>query len=516
MGAPRSTSLFHTAPRNGDTIDCLTPDEAFAYVAGSAIAPRAIEVQAHLDECEICRIVVGEAARARTEWKAAVENRAPNSRRRTLSPGELIADRYQVVRFVACGGMGEVYEAVDTTRNEVVALKTLVLTALDDTRAIARLRREVKLARSVEHPNVCRILEFGEHRPPTTGEAIPFLTMDFLRGETLADRIARERRLPETEVARLLEQILAGVAAVHAAGIVHRDIKPQNILILQGPPERAVVMDFGLARALRLTRSAITGSLVVGTADYMAPEQIQGHPANPRFDVYALGVVIFEMLTGRKPFIGDTIQVGRARLAGTLPPRPSEVLPELGPKWDELVSRCLAPKPEQRFARVQDIASKLRQVFGTSRWSTRRARWGSDALAALAAIAVLVAVVYLKRTFQSQAPSAPSAQASMPSSMTAIPPVAASVAATVSPAPSSVPSDLGSSAPTAASVGIVAPLDSAAVKPAVKNSGRLGLRADKADPDPVPASEVTGRSETEPPQPRAPAPRPHDPFDQRK
>ncbi len=504
MGAPRSNRLRSPASTQRSTIDCLTADEAFAYVAGSAIAPRAIEVQAHLDECEMCRIVVGEAARARTESKAAAENRAPNSRRRTLSPGELIADRYQVIRFVACGGMGEVYEALDTTRDEVVALKTLVLTALDDTRAIARLRREVKLARSVKHPNVCRILEFGEHRPPTTGESIPFLTMEFLRGETLAERIAREGRLPSAAAAYVLEQILAGVGAVHAAGIVHRDIKPQNILILQGSPERVVVMDFGLARALRLTRSAITGSLVVGTADYMAPEQVQGVPANPRFDVYALGVVIFEMLTGRKPFIGDTIEDARARLAGQAAPRPSEVLPELGPTWDDIAAGCLAYQPERRFAGVDEIAAKLReQVLGTPS-AKRHTRWATDALAVAGAIALLGSALYLKQAFRKHGlpnlgDSSPATTDPSPVELTrgptdrmppttplAFPPTATPLGSP-SPAPQTPNASTTTEDPASSSqppTAVAAALDSA-IKPSAKPPRRARPRAEQVDSPPA-------------------------------
>src|SRR4051794_30481639 len=161
-------------------------------------------VQAHLDTCAACRIAVGEAARALADSGSGPAT--PRGRPLTLAVGDVIADRYEILRFVDRGGMGEVYEARDTTLNEVVALKTLVSTALDDARAMARLRSEVRLARQVTHPNVCRILEFGNYKPPQgrREESIPFLTMEFLRCETLDRRLARQGRLSCDEVALVL------------------------------------------------------------------------------------------------------------------------------------------------------------------------------------------------------------------------------------------------------------------------------------------------------------------------
>src|SRR4051794_33270688 len=163
-------------------------------------------VQAHLDTCAACRIAVGEAARALADSGSGPVT--PRGRPLTLAVGEVIANRYEILRFVDRGGMGEVYEARDTTLNEVVALKTLVSTALDDSRATARLRIEVRLARQVTHPNVCRILEFGHYRPRNgREESVPFLTMEFLRGETLDRRLAREGRLSSDDATIILEQV---------------------------------------------------------------------------------------------------------------------------------------------------------------------------------------------------------------------------------------------------------------------------------------------------------------------
>ena len=342
--------------------ECLTDDEVLTYAAGSM--PRDLDepIRGHLYTCAACGVLVAEAARSLTTQPSSTDTApTPLERRRpgptTLSVGEVLLGRYRVVRFLARGGMGEVYEAHDAVLDETVALKTLLCTALDNPTAMSRFLAEVRTARQVTHRNICRILEFGFHHPRGSAgaEQLPFLTMEFLNGETLAARIARHGRLPADEVAALLAQIVAGVSAIHAAGIVHRDIKPHNIVILPGPPERVVVTDFGLARALDAERSLDTGPFTVGTADYMSPEQIEGRPPTPAFDVYALGVVIFEMLTGARPFDGEGLAATRRLDRNAAAPVPSMLVTGLDRGWDQLVARCLASDPSRRLSRVEDI-----------------------------------------------------------------------------------------------------------------------------------------------------------------
>ena len=167
------------APAEGSTDECLSEDEALRYVEGEATAS-AETIQNHLDVCPICRVLVGEAVLAMGHADESPDT-SPASRRRTLTAGTVVSRRYEVVQFLARGGMGEVYEARDTVLGEVVALKTLVATALDDSYAMSRLREEVRIARQVTHPNVCRILEFGFHQSSdgAAGEPVPFLTMEF-------------------------------------------------------------------------------------------------------------------------------------------------------------------------------------------------------------------------------------------------------------------------------------------------------------------------------------------------
>jgi tRNA A-37 threonylcarbamoyl transferase component Bud32 len=340
--------------------ECLGEDEALRYVSSPG-EERDPAIEGHLDVCEGCRMMLAEAARAMSA-SGQEETPAPSSpplqEPTSLVVGETVLDRYTIVHFIARGGMGEVYEAYDAVLRETVALKTIVCTDLDQPGAIQRLMAEVRLARQVTHPSVCRIYEFGMHTPAGhAAEPIPFLTMEFLQGETVDRRLARRGRFDPADVARLIPQLTAGLGAIHEAGIIHRDIKPANMTLLPGPPERLVLMDFGLARSTKPleTSHSLTAGRVVGTVDYMAPEQVGGQTVTRAVDIYALGLVIFEMLTGRRPFASTNALATAVERLTSPPPRPSELVPELGRAWDDLVARCLAPDPARRFDRAADI-----------------------------------------------------------------------------------------------------------------------------------------------------------------
>ncbi len=219
-----------------------------------------------------------------------------------LAAGEVVAGRYAVVRYIARGGMGEVYEAEDLELRERVALKT-IRGEVEDPSAEDQFKREILLARKVTHPNVCRIFDVGFHQR-ADGERVVFLTMELLAGETLFERIRREGPLDLDQAAGIVRQIAAGLTAAHAAGVVHRDLKSGNVILVpksQGGV-RAVVTDFGLAHVLgggdERGRSMSGSGGIVGTPGYMAPEQVEGGKLTARTDLYALGVVMFEMVTG--------------------------------------------------------------------------------------------------------------------------------------------------------------------------------------------------------------------------
>jgi tRNA A-37 threonylcarbamoyl transferase component Bud32 len=339
--------------------DCLDDDELLAYLEGAPTARPLEAVQAHLDACHSCRRLASAAVNADGTGDVG----APSAR--TFRPGERIGGRYVVARFVAAGGMGEVYEAHDELLGERIALKTLPCTRLDSQSAFARLRSEVQLARKVTHPNVCRILEFGVHPPDDPDRAIPFFTMELLAGRTLGQRIAQDGPLPPAEAGPLAWQLVSGLAAIHAAGIVHRDLKSENVFLLptpgpDGAPFRVVVMDFGLARPtdVDVRRSFSRSGMVVGTRGYMAPEQLVGFGATMRSDLYSVGVVLYEALTGRLPYEESAPCAVETRPAGEPAPAPRPVA-GLPPEWDPIVRRCLEAEPEKRFESAASLLALL-------------------------------------------------------------------------------------------------------------------------------------------------------------
>ncbi len=279
-----------------------------------------------------------------------IDGTSPKRGLPAFSPDELIAGRFRIVRFLARGGMGEVYETEDLELRENVALKTVRPEIAADERAMQRFRREVQLARKVTHPNVCRIYDVFRHRE------VAFLTMELLRGNTLTQTLGKDK-MSTAQALPLVTQMADALSAAHKAGIVHRDFKSPNV-VLAG--DRVVVTDFGLARPTESADSMLSGTgEVFGTPAYMAPEQIEGGDITPATDVYALGVVMYEMVTGKLPFTGDSpMSVALKRLKETAP-SPRTIVPDLDPKWESVILRCLKKKPEDRFASVADVARSL-------------------------------------------------------------------------------------------------------------------------------------------------------------
>ncbi|HEV8267482.1 MAG TPA: protein kinase, partial [Thermoanaerobaculia bacterium] len=280
----------------------------------------------------------------------------------TFALGEVVAERYMIARFIAQGGMGEVYEADDLELNERVALKVVKAEFEAGDEAHERFRREVQLARRVTHPNVCRLYDLV--RATTKGfREVTFLTMEFLPGETLAERLRRVGRLGTREALPLARQMASALDAAHKAGVIHRDFKTANVVLVPDAAEegslRAVVTDFGLARAERRTGTApanMTGvGLVVGTASYMSPEQAEGADVTPATDVYALGVVLYEMVTGALPHAAhSTLSMLLKRLREPAP-SPRELVPDIDPRWEAAILRCLERVPSRRFARAREV-----------------------------------------------------------------------------------------------------------------------------------------------------------------
>ena len=270
-----------------------------------------------------------------------------------MTHAQLLADRYEILSLLGVGGMGSVYRARDRELDDVVALKVLRRELVNAPEMLARFRLEVKLARRVTHPNVARTFDIGEHQ----GEK--FLTMELVDGESLAGSLARARVMTLARVVELAMPICAGLGAAHAAGVVHRDLKPDNVLL--GHDGAVKLTDFGIARALAIAGGPQrTLGIPLGTPAYMAPEQVEGSShVDARADIYALGAMLYELLTGEAPWRGDSVfAVAAARLLGP-PPDPRARRADVPDAAARVVQRCMARAPEDRYASASEVAAAL-------------------------------------------------------------------------------------------------------------------------------------------------------------
>lgn len=267
-----------------------------------------------------------------------------------LKPGDTLASRFVIERPLGSGGMGAVYLARDNTLAEQVAVKVIAGLAMLDPGATDRFRREASAARRISHPNVVRLHDIGEEK------GLLFLSMEYVAGPSLAELLDRHGQLPLPQVRHIAAQICDGLAAAHAQGIVHRDLKPGNVLL--DDQQRVKLIDFGLARLPNLEGMTATG-MIMGTPEYMAPEQIKSGAVDPRSDVYALGALLFHCLAGRPPFTGETpIAVSLAQMIEA-PPALRSLRPDLPEAWEQFVMIALAKDPSQRYASAHDMRGAL-------------------------------------------------------------------------------------------------------------------------------------------------------------
>lgn len=286
-------------------------------------------------------------------------------------PGELVLGRFRIVRPVGRGGMGEVYEAEDLQLG-TIALKTIRHGIASSSEAFERFRQEVQLARRVSGPQVCRIHEL--YLLPASGghQATAFLTMEYLDGITLHEKIRSGGPMPWKEALSIVLEICEGLRLIHEKGIVHRDLKTGNIMLSkQSGATRIVLMDFGLARDF--SADAFKGDgpsppqkpgrtlpqVIMGTPEYMAPEQFEANPASPATDIYALGIILYELVTGLHPYAADTPVAAAIRRAKH-PLPPSSLRPKVPRRCDRVIERCLEYDPEKRFQSAKDVAKALR------------------------------------------------------------------------------------------------------------------------------------------------------------
>ncbi|MDX1984950.1 MAG: protein kinase [Bryobacteraceae bacterium] len=305
--------------------------------------------------------------------------------------GTWLAGRFELLRLLGEGGMGQVWAARDHRLNDDVAIKTIHPRIAGDKGAIERFKRELQLARRVAHANVCRLYELFEEK--LAGAPLWFLTMELLAGETLAARLDRGGRIEPSVALDWTGQLCAAVSAAHSAGIVHRDLKPGNIMLVPDAAGqlRPVIMDFGLARVTVSNgpvNSVTASGLLVGTPEYMAPEQIRGDAITAAADLYALGLILYEMLNGARPFSGKNTLDSWMRRIREGPPALGRAVPGLPRHIDAVIARCLEFEPRNRFASAAELAAAIEDAPG---WPSRL----SQPLATAAAVAAMLIGVWV-------------------------------------------------------------------------------------------------------------------------
>ncbi len=276
-----------------------------------------------------------------------------------LQPGAILAERYEIIRRLGAGGMGAVYLARHNLMDRLCALKVLPPGHHRDAEALERFTREARNASRIVHPNVCTVFDFG-----TTPEGVAYLAMEYLEGRTLGSILAEQPRLPLDRAVRLGREIAAGLDAAHELGIVHRDLKPDNVMVVQGRSGETVkLVDFGIAKALEAepSKEMTAPGIVIGTPDYMSPEQFAGDPVDPRADVYALGVIFYRMVTGALPHTGETARATLTKRLTDAPTPIGDAAPDLvvPAGLQSMVNKVLARKPEDRYATAGAFAGAV-------------------------------------------------------------------------------------------------------------------------------------------------------------
>jgi eukaryotic-like serine/threonine-protein kinase len=267
-----------------------------------------------------------------------------------------MAERYELEELVGTGGMSSVYRAHDRLLERDVALKVLHQQFVADTDYVERFRREARSVAQLSHPNIVTVIDRGEQ------DGRQFIVFEYINGENLKALVEREGPLPEQDAVRLALQIARALGFAHDNGLVHRDVKPQNVL-LNGDGQ-AKVTDFGIARSLDVKGGLTQTGTVMGTSDYIAPEQARGSRADAQSDIYSLGAVLYELLTGEVPFPGDNFVAVAMRHINEPPPSVRERRPDVSPRLDALIRRAMAKEPRDRFGSMDELCAELIACLG--------------------------------------------------------------------------------------------------------------------------------------------------------
>jgi serine/threonine protein kinase/Flp pilus assembly protein TadD len=270
-----------------------------------------------------------------------------------LSTGSTFANRYQVIEELGKGGMGRVYKVFDTKIKEKVALKLIKPEVASDKETIERFNNELRLARRIRHKNVCGMFDIGE------AEGAHFITMEYVPGQDLRGLIRQSKQLTVGTAVAIAKQVCEGLEEAHRLGIIHRDLKPSNIIIDRDG--NAKIMDFGIARSIKA--KGITGAgVMIGTPEYMSPEQVEGKDVDPRSDLYSLGIILYEMTTGRVPFEGDTPFTVGVKHKSEKPQDPKQINPNLPDDLSWIILRCLEKDKAGRFQSAAELQAELAKI----------------------------------------------------------------------------------------------------------------------------------------------------------
>jgi eukaryotic-like serine/threonine-protein kinase len=396
-----------------------------------------------------------------------------------ITRGTVVGGRYEVRRPLGRGGMGTVYEAHDRVLDEEVALKVLRAELAESPGMADRLRSEIKLARQVSHPNVCRIHEYGEDG------SLRFLSMERVRGTNLKELLRQRGPLPEAEAIDVALQAADGLAAIHEKGVIHRDLKTLNLTV--DDAGRVRVMDFGIATRAGDGGGPTGSGYVVGSPEYMSPEQARGRPLDFRSDVYALGIVLYELLTGRVPFRGETPVETLLMHLESPPPLDGAAGVAIPPRLVPVLRRALAKDPRERYASGSEMAAALRAVRSGGSAEGRPPR--PIAAVALAAVVLVAATIFVatRRSPHSSAEPSP-----LPSTGPVTAPLSTPLA---TPSPPAATKGSPSASPRTPP-----PQASARPSPLESRSGAAGVPPATATPEPTPAA-TTETSTVLPPSP---------------
>jgi eukaryotic-like serine/threonine-protein kinase len=314
-----------------------------------------------------------------------------------LQPGQVLAQRYQILQILGEGGMGAVYKAKDLELDRPVAVKIIRADLAGSQAILDRFKQELLLAREVTHRNVIRIYDIGE------AEGMKFITMEYVEGEDLRTLIHEKKKIPPGEAVEIMQQVCRALEAAHSVGIIHRDLKPQNVM--RDKTGRILVMDFGLARTLEGDGMTQTGALV-GTMDYMSPEQALGKDLDQRSDLFALGLIFYELLTGKMPYKADSVVASLLKRTQERAAPVSSHDVTIPKQLSDVVSRCMEPDVNQRYQKAGQILADLEAWQGgraaaTLRFPTSAKPWGQTLpwhwIGGSAAVLVLAIIGFLFR-----------------------------------------------------------------------------------------------------------------------